>query len=510
MIKYLIVLILNVSVLFAADLNTSINQAKQKALKGNYKDAVEIMKNAVEEYPDSASAHTYYGMYLTRRAGEVSFMKAGAVSSKAFKQLDIALKINPNDINARLYRGILSAHVPKFMGHLNQGIKDLKEIKQKYPNNEALYLTASYYLGLCYEKAEKTENALDNFKHIVMYGKSSEYYKSSKEKMLKLNKSEKQVSSGNEYEKAQKLLTEGKEREALKLFRIASLNDPNNLELHLIYARTIGNVVESGYDGNIRNDVTDRAGLAHEVYEVLSHCVELAPDDEEIRLLRGSVAIDLPFFVNSLETGISDMEYLIANSNSAEIKSQCVYLKRKGMQRKQIFEMAEKGYNAKTEEEKKILLSQFIPENNPVIQKQPDGKSLKVSLSIGYRDQISPQTAIWVEDENGNYLETIYVSAFASFVKDKQIHLPRWAKSSEFKKTENVTGASIDCGTHIFYWNYENCNLDNIVLKAEICHWPHIMYSKYEIPINLKVNKKHVLSNGDFLITEIIAEKVNK
>ncbi len=505
-------IILSISLLFAADLKTEILQASEKANAGNFKDAVEIMKKAVEAYPDSSAAHTVYGMFLTRRAGEVSFMKAGTLSSKAFKHFDIALGMNPEDINARLYRGILSTHVPKFMGKLKQGIKDLEMIKQKHADKEGLYLTAVYYVGLCYEKADNNDKALENFKHIVMYGKSSEYYKSAKNKYKELSKSDKSKpkSSGNEYETAKKLMEEGNLREALKNFRVASVNEPDNLELHMLYARTIGMEVEKGYNETIKEDVTYRAGLAHEVYEVLSHCVELAPNDEDIRFLRGSVAIDLPFFVNSLETGINDLEYLAENAKSEEVKSQSIYLKEKALKMKKVNELAEKGYNAKTDEEKAELLPQFVRVKHPVKQKQPDGTSLRITLSMGYRDQIQPQTAIWIEDENGNYLETVYISAFAAFVKDKQIHLPRWAKSSEFKKTENVTGASIDCGTHTFYWKCDKYKDQKVVLKAEICHWPHIMYGKYEMPLDLKSDTKYTLEDGDFLITEITVEKVRK
>ena len=97
---------------------------------------------------------------------------------------------------------------------------------------------------------------------------------------------------------------------------------------------------------------------------------------------------------------------------------------------------------------------------------------------------------LWIEDTEGNYVKTIYVSDFSAKVKDKQVHLIKWAKSSEFRNIELVSGASIDAGRHIFNWDLKNADgqdvkQDEYFINMEICHWPHVKYDYIEIPVDI-------------------------
>ena len=513
--KKLFLLIIGLcSLLFAETVEEYMSKSQVAAQSGKLKQAAEIMKSAITEHPQSADAYAQYGLYLSQLAGQASFLKAGMLSDKSFKQHDKALEIEPGHMYATLYRGILGVNVPKFMGKLKQAINDLEFIQNRYGGNTQIYLTSSYYLGLGYLKNKEQKKAKSNFKFIVMYGKDSSYYKDAKTQYEKLASKSTPEESSDSYQKAMQYLENNQAREALHHFRIAARQDSTNLELYLIYARTLGDIAGQDYDETISEDVTLRASLAHEVFEVLSHCVKLTPGDDEIRFLRGSVAINLPFFVNSLNTGIEDLSYLSEYGKSDEIKGQSSYLLKQAKEMHQVYALAEAGYNAETDEEKQKLLPLFITTKSPIDQSKPEGDYLKIEMTLGYRDQIPPQTAVWIEDEAGNYLKTIYISGFAAHVKDKQMHLPRWAESSEFRNIEAVTGASIDCGKHQFYWDFTDFNGNPVkgnkfIIHTEICHWPHVQYVERNLEIDLEKDKEFSTKSGNFLIPKLVVNCIS-
>ncbi|MDO9577171.1 MAG: DUF2271 domain-containing protein [Candidatus Cloacimonadales bacterium] len=509
--KKMIVVLLGIcSLLFAGNVGEMIQLAEAAANAGNLEQAAEIMKRATETDTNSADAFAYYGLYLSKLAGQAGPLKATVLSEKSFKQFKIALELEPGHVNATLYRGILSVNLPKFFGKLEQGIADLEFIQNRYGQNQQLYMVSSYYLGIGTRKNGEEEKAKAYFKFVVLYGKDTQFYADAKAQLEELSTESTQEESGNNYQKAMQFLEENQLKEAVYHFRLAARQDTTNLELYLIYARTLGALAGQGYDETIGEDVTARAVIAHEVFEVLSRCVELAPGNDEILLLRGSVAINLPFFVNSLDTGIEDMTYLSQNGKTDEIKGQASYLLKEGLEKKRIYKLAETGYNAATEEEKQQLLTQFIPTQSPIEQEQPQGDHLQIELVLGYRDQIAPQTAVWIEDETGNYLKTIYISGFAAHVKEQQIHLPRWAESSEFRQLDAVTGASIDCGKHILYWDFTDFAGNKVsgkkfVLRTEICHWPHVQYHNQSLEIDLAKSDQFQITETNFLIPELKA-----
>ena len=502
------------SLLFAETVEEYMSKSKVVAQSGNLKQATEIMETAVVEHPQSADAYAQYGLYLSQLAGQASFLKAGMLSDKSFNQHNKALEIEPGHMYATLYRGILGVNVPKFMGKLKQAISDLEFIQNRYGENNQIYLTSCYYLGLGYLKNKEQEKAKSNFKFIVMYGKNSSYYKDAKVQYEKLTDKSAPEEFGDNYQKAMQYLENGQLREALRHFRITAQRDSTNLELYLIYARTLGDIAGQDYDASISEDVTYRASLAHEVFEVLSHCVELAPGDDEIRFLRGSVAINLPFFVNSLNTGIEDLIYLSEQGKSNETKTQASFLLKQAKEMQQVYTLAEAGYNADSDEEKQKLLHQFLTTKSPIDQPKPEGDYLKIEMTLGYRDQIAPQTAVWIEDDAGNYIKTIYISGFAANVKDKQMHLPRWAESSEFRKIDAVTGASIDCGKHQFYWDFTDFTGNRVkgnkfTIHTEICHWPHVQYVERNLEIDLEKDREFRTTSSNFLIPEIMANWIS-
>ena len=96
-----------------------------------------------------------------------------------------------------------------------------------------------------------------------------------------------------------------------------------------------------------------------------------------------------------------------------------------------------------------------------------------------------PQTAVWIENKDGNFVKTVYVSGFSGFAKEKQANLSDWADASDFSGADAVTAASIDVGHYIYVWDLKDCEgnqvkAGDLVLRVEVAYWPSLEYqSRY-------------------------------
>jgi len=59
--------------------------------------------------------------------------------------------------------------------------------------------------------------------------------------------------------------------------------------------------------------------------------------------------------------------------------------------------------------------------------------------------------------------------------------------------------------------NEGNTSLNKeFVVCAEICHWPHVQYSKQELKINLAEDNEFKLNSNNYLIPEIKASVIRE
>jgi hypothetical protein len=59
---------------------------------------------------------------------------------------------------------------------------------------------------------------------------------------------------------------------------------------------------------------------------------------------------------------------------------------------------------------------------------------LTIGFIMGYRDELAPQTAVWIQDQAGAFVKTVYVSGFSGNAKMKQVDLPVYADKSNRKE----------------------------------------------------------------------------
>ena len=130
---------------------------------------------------------------------------------------------------------------------------------------------------------------------------------------------------------------------------------------------------------------------------------------------------------------------------------------------------------------------------------------LMIDFLLGFRDELPPQTAVWIEDGNGGFIKTVFVSGFSGFAKEKQVNLSKWSESSQFKDVDGVTGASIDLGQHIYVWDLKDTEgkkekTDEYVVKIEVMYWPSMEYECCSAPIKIgKENVKVIFKEGKLI-----------
>lgn len=132
-----------------------------------------------------------------------------------------------------------------------------------------------------------------------------------------------------------------------------------------------------------------------------------------------------------------------------------------------------------------MLLSGFLLFCDDISNKQ-------IEISVQWKKAPgfgSNQCAIWVEDESGNYVKTIYVSKFTGNggFKKRPDCLPLWRNKAEIKESvsaeiDAVTQPTPKNGENLFYWDLTDAN-NSLVPKG-------IYYLKVES--NVRFEKRAV------------------
>jgi len=143
-----------------------------------------------------------------------------------------------------------------------------------------------------------------------------------------------------------------------------------------------------------------------------------------------------------------------------------------------------------------------------------EAKAAKPVVAIdfvsGFRDELAPQIAIWIEDAAEKHVKTVYVSGFAGNVKGKQVTLPVWAATSNFAGADAVTGASIDVGHYVYTWDCKGLDGKPVkpgkyTAKVEVCHWPSNKYQLAEAAITVgKSENSARVEEGDFIPSLVV------
>ncbi len=114
---------------FAQTADEFVARAEGFNQAGELAQAVKVMTEAVQKFPENSTVHSYLGLYLATQAFMTKDnMEAGRLVGSAFEQLDRAVVLDAGNPVARFQRGQLSIKMPAFMNKLDAGIADLEAV----------------------------------------------------------------------------------------------------------------------------------------------------------------------------------------------------------------------------------------------------------------------------------------------------------------------------------------------------------------------------------------------
>jgi len=514
-----------------------IGEAEGYKNAGQYDEAISTMEKAVQEFPDHTDAHTQLGIMLGEKAQRTrDYMKMFEIANRAFVAWDRALELDARNFLARFYRGGWAVSVPKSVKLLDKGIRDFEIITQALekspdPSSKEQLAEAYLYLATGYQKNAEYGKAKKIYEKIIEFAPETEFARLAHENIDKILTFENwqtervkhlpedtpeimrlKAQVAKEPTRFDLLLALGKAyydienyEDAASILRKAVSIEQSSSDAYKLLAFSLNEVNSVGYDPRIYLDTDFRTDLAFESAEALDKAVTLTPEDAELRFTRGVAAVQMPFFVNRLDQGIADLEMVTKSDVSRDMKAEATYWLGYAHQKKattywtqvvSIYpgtEAVQDVFNTLRPPVMHVDLSSYSP---PVVG---------IEFELSYRDELAPQTAVWIENEEGEFVKTIYVSGFSGYAKEKQINLPVWAKSSEFVDVDAVTGASINLGHHVYVWDVTDHKGAKVKrgqynVLVEVSYWPSMQYQRVEAPVEIgKREVRKVVEEGDII-----------
>lgn len=533
----ILVAFLGVGTLAAKTIEEYINEAANLQQQNKLDKAIASMEQAVKEHPESSAAYFHLGNYIgllaqrTPDYGEVFF-----AFEHAFLAWDKALELDPYNFEARFTRGAYGVNMPAFVGRLDQAIDDLETMVDFIklspdPDAQTQLISAYYYLGTGYQKQGKWEKALEAYGNVSTMAPTTDLGMSAQEGIDEINAFKVWQS---EHEKAKKpdtpeitalkeqvennpedvgiLIQLAEAQIDAEQYEDADMNlrkavnlDTTNADAYRSLAFVIARLLNVGYDPRIAMDTDFRTNLSFELIAVLDKAVALAPDDMELRFFRGASAVQMPFFVGRLEQGMEDLKMVIEGDAFDSLKAEALYHLGAAHQKMAMTYWIEVISNYPETDAMEYVFDELEPSVEHIDLKQYKRPFVVVDFVLGFKDELAPQTAVWIETADGAFVKTIYVSGFSGHAKGKQVNLPIWAKASKFADVDGVTAASIDLGHHIYVWDMKDIfgnqvKKGNYLVKVEVSFWPSMQYQRVEVPIDLGKKDERVVTEEGNLI----------
>ena len=512
-----VVLTLSLGVLPGENVQDVLDKANELQQSGETEAAIALLEKEYEKSPKNVSVCATLGFYKGMMAGKTQdFMAAGKWVGEAFTLLNKAVDLDENAYLPRFYRGILSVNTPEFLGKLDNGITDLerfvtfaKDPARKVPSS--IVPIGIQHLASGYEKKHLLEKAVETYEKaaslmtrdekkkrilttienlkakIAAEAKKSE---STAEKQAKSEMDKKIAEPDNALALSKKLIQEKKFKQARKLLEALIEKEPKNLPAYKLLVNVVSEMASQGYDEHIYTDTNYRTNLAFEIVRLTEKICELDPEDMSMRLTKGAIAVEMPFFVNKLDQGIADLKMVLEGGSTDEQKAQALYYLGVAHQKiKTTYWIKVAKKYGKTKAAKSVFAG-LMPTIKRVSQEEFPPPCLKIDFILGFRDELAPQTAVWIEGPDGEFVKTIYVSGFCGYAKEKQIDLPQWGKNSEFRDVDGVTSASIDQGHHVYIWDLKDFQGKKVAdgeyrIRVETHFWPSMMYQRADVYVQI-------------------------
>ena len=523
-----------------------VAEAQALASGGKIPEAIALLKEAAAAHPQSPEVFAYLGSYVGQTAGQqgANYTEAMRLMGESYGYLDKAIEVGPENPLGYFYRGIMSVNVPVFLGKLPGGIADLKKIVEIHGKAPAavspeMLVTAYAMLGKGYEAGGNPADARASYGQVVKLAPGTDTAKQAEARLaamapvapkekpawLKPNpddpgsiaaiKSRIETEAENidlrlHLDLARALMDVRRYEEAREVLHAYIEKNPSNPDAYRLLFETVGVLANVGYDPRIAEDTRFRTNLAFEAMSSADKIVELDPNDLEARLTRGVTGISMPFFVGKFDQGVVDIEYVLKNTKSPADSATAMYWLGAARERQAMRFWLDVATKFPDTDAARMAMSGM----RPVVTTFDTGKAVKPVVAIdfvsGFRDELAPQIAIWIEDASEKHVKTVYVSGFAGNVKGKQVTLPVWAAVSNFAGADAVTGASIDVGHYVYTWDCKGLDGKPVkpgkyVAKVEVCHWPSMKYQLAEAAITVgKLENSSRVEEGDYIPSLVV------
>jgi len=490
--------LLSVVFIFSATLESYLEQARTLRTEEKTDEGIALLDKAVAEYPKSSEAWTLLGEMLGDKVMKnPDFTTMFDLMGRAFACWDRALEIDPRNVAARFNRGAWAVNVPKFAGQLDKGVEDLKIIvntleASQDPQSAGQLIGASSLLAKGLLKQGAYEQAREVCENIIKMAPGSDPAKSAQDIIAGIDQV---ISWYKEH---------GDRRPEMAKLRAAIAKEPDRIDLYRQLIALLNAEAGAGYDPRIYLDTDFRTDLAFESVSMLERAVALAPEDLELRLSRAAVFVNMPFFVGKLDAGIEELQKIIAMDAPPAVRSEAMYLLGFAYQKKANTQWAKVVSEYSGTDASKQVFNALRPgfDSSSAGLKPP---YLSIDFILGFKDELAPQTAVWIQDQAGAFVKTVYVSGFSGNAREKQVDLPVYAERSKFSDVDAVTGASIDIGHHVYQWDLKNVGGQTVkngdyAVCIEVSFWPSMQYQRIEIPVTIgKKGVRVVRQEGDLI-----------
>jgi tetratricopeptide (TPR) repeat protein len=522
---------------FAKSLDEYTAEAEAFRNGGQIDRAIATMNSAVDEHPDNSQAYTQLGIYVSEKAQRMrDFMGLLQAIEQLFGIWDKALALDENNVTARFYRAAWAVNVPKFFGQLENGVRDFEIITVMLEQSEdttiqAQLLEAYQYLATGYQRLGEYERAKRTWNVLAEKAPGSPYAKGALDNIAQIEYVQNWITERKEQnppltdatkkleqkvkdapENAGLLMALGKayfengwyEESASVLSRVLSI-DSENADAYKQLCMALINMTDTDYDPRIALDTDFRTDLAFVVTGTLDQALALAPDDLDLRFLRGVSGVQMPFFVGALNQGIDDLFIILESDAPDSLKAEAHYWLGKAYEKKAMTNWIEVVSTYPDSRAAQLVFEDLKPavkRLDPTVLKKP---VVTIDFLIGFQDELAPQTAVWVEDADANYITTVYVSGFSGHARAQQVNLPVWAQVSEFRGVDAVTAASIDLGHHVYTWDLKDPSGATVKpgeykILVEVAFWPSMQYQRAEAMITLgKKDTRAIVQEGDLI-----------
>ena len=530
-------IIMSISISQGKTLDEYIKEAETYQELNNFDQAINTMEQAVKEHPDNSMAYTQLGIYISIQAQRIKgFTEVFKAIEQAFIMWDKAISLDPNNFTARFFRGGWAINMPKFTGQLEKGIEDMEfltRVLEQSSDPAAIeqLLNAYDLLGQGYQKQGRFQKAKSVYEKLITVVPDTKYADEAKENINKIvlfeewqaerektkepdNQAiiELKENLKNEPDNISFLIALGKEyfdaenyEAAEKVLKQVISLDSLNVNAFKLLALCLGQIGEQGYDPRIYMDTDLRTNLVFEAMNVLDKAIALAPDDIEMRFMRGAMGVSFPFFIGKLDQGIEDLNMVIASDVPDSTMAEALYWIGFAYQKKARTHWIEIVSQYSGSEACQYVFNELAPGVKRIDLSKYKTPILVIDFILGFRDELAPQTAVWIEKKSGKFIKTIYVSGFSGYAKEKQVNLPMWTNSSKFADVDGVTSASIDLGHHIYVWDLKDTSGKKVksgeyIVKVETAYWPSMQYQRVEAPIRIGKKERRVVVEEENLI----------